>query len=193
MDHRPLEICKPEVKTTVSARPVCIRNTLLPLPKLVLKNKTEQRSPVCSTCHFGHVSSYLIDWLFSRCQLCVQNQLMIFHFQLSGLPLVKVVIKGWHFSLAYITYKSGLVWYPYPNPFSCLWFISICYVSWHVTWLIYWKRIENREEPWLRNSLWMLFCFLSHCRCYGDLGKICLAVTRCFMFWANVRDFPIFL
>lgn len=115
MNHRPLEICKPEVKTTISTRTICNRNMLLLLLKPVLKNTSEQRSPVCSTCQFGHVSSYLADWLFSRCQLCILNQLMIFHFQLSGLPLVKVVMKGWHFSLAYVV--SGLVWNPYTQPF----------------------------------------------------------------------------
>lgn len=115
MNHRPLEICKPEVKTTVSARTMWNRNMLLPLLKPVLKNTTEQRSPVYSICQFGHVCSYLTDRLFSRCQLCIWNQLMIFHFHLSGLPLVKVVIKGWHFSLAYIV--SGLIWKPYTQPF----------------------------------------------------------------------------
>lgn len=114
-NHRALEICKPEVKTTASAGRICSRNMLLPLPKPVLKNTTEQRSPVCSRYQFGHVSSYLTDWLFSRCQLCIWNQLMSFHFQLSRLPLVKVVIKGWHFSSAYIV--PGLVWNPYTQPF----------------------------------------------------------------------------
>lgn len=150
-------------------------NILLQLPKPAdcnyLKNTTE-RDPVCSTCQFGHVSSYLSDGLFSRYQFCVWNQL-ICNFQLSGLPMVEVVVKGWYFSV------SGLVWRPYTQPFSstlCLaWFgvltpnlsplsslsaFAMFYGIWHSWFIERELKIESSLDSGLVCGCGFVFCHI---------------------------------
>lgn len=138
-------ICKPEVKTTTSARMICI-----------------------GTCSCQYLNQFWKtqlhrDLLFAV-QLPVIQQIddpgATFVFETSWWPF----IKGWYFNLAYIV--SGLKsLHVMLSPLS---FSSTWCISWSVTQLICWKRIDNREQPWTR----MQFCFLlNHC-CYSDLKSV---------------------